>query len=240
LSLQKNKLIEISGKIYAYDLNTKLINVYKTIQSNKNKLYKLLKKYETEYNEIETQEKYYYDKREEFNNCEDIVKNSALFIFLNKTCFRGVYRENKNKKFNVPFGNYKKINLIDKDNLNDINKLIKNVEFINLNFIDSIKNINIGDFVYLDPPYLSTNNKGFINYTNDGFDMDTHNILFDNILELHKKNINFCLSNSYTEYIVNKFNVDGIKINYILAKRCINSKNPESKAKEVLIYNKND
>jgi DNA adenine methylase len=241
LSLQKNNKINIKNKIYAYDFNKNLINVYKTIQTHKNLLYKKLNKYIEKYNnfvDIKDKEKYYYDLRKKYNKqTDDIIKISSLFIFLNKTCFRGMYRENKKKEFNVPFGNYKKINIFNKIELDNIYELIKNVEFINLNFIESIKKPVLGDFVYLDPPYVCLNKTSFVNYTNEGFDINTHNLLFDNILELHNKNIKFILSNSNTEMVLNKFNINNIVIKPVLAKRAINSKNPGSKVIELLIKN---
>jgi len=97
LSLQKNNKINIKNKIYAYDFNKNLINVYKTIQTHKNLLYKKLNKYIEKYNnfvDIKDKEKYYYDLRKKYNKqTDDIIKISSLFIFLNKTCFRGMYRE---------------------------------------------------------------------------------------------------------------------------------------------------
>jgi len=241
LSLQKNNIINIKNKIYAYDLNKNLINVYKTIQNNKFLLYKKLNKYIKKYNNFENikdKENYYYESRKKYNNqTDDIIKISSLFIFLNKTCFRGMYRENKKKEFNVPFGNYKNINIFTKIELNNIYELIKNVEFINLNFNESIKNPIAGDLVYLDPPYVALNKTSFVNYTNNGFDINTHNLLFDNILELHNKNIKFILSNSNSDLVLNKFDINNIQIKHILAKRAINSKNPGSKIVELLIKN---
>ena len=100
-------------------------------------------------------------------------------MIINKTCFRGLYREGPNG-YNVPYGHYKKTPLIiSKTELNYISDLIKNVEIKDCSFIDSIKNVKEDDFVYLDPPYVPENTKSFIGYVADGFNLETHLLLFN-------------------------------------------------------------
>jgi DNA adenine methylase len=252
LSLQKEEKIEIKGKIYAYDLNESLINIYKNIQSNSEELFEYMEKYWKEYDEITgsevnrkpktkedsktSKESYYYWVRSLFNSMnKSLVERSAIFIFLNKTCFRGLYREGPNG-FNVPYGHYKKTpSMITKDELNSISELIQEVHFECCDFGESINKVNKGDTMYLDPPYAPENSKSFVGYTTDGFSIETHNKLFKKIIEKDKSGIAFILSNSKVEMVINYFK--DYNTEDVLARRAINSKNPESKTTEVIIHN---
>ena len=163
------------------------------------------------------------------------VECSALFMILNKTCFRGLYREGPNG-FNVPYGHYKKTpTIISKKDLDEISNLIKDVEFLEMSFVKSILRATQGDFVYLDPPYVPVDVKSFVKYTADGFDLETHKKLFDEIVELNKKKIRFVLSNAKVDMVVNYFNE--FNIEELVARRAIHSKNPNSTAVEVIITN---
>jgi DNA adenine methylase len=195
LSLQKQNKITIRNKIRAYDANYTLIHVYKHIQTNKDELYKMVLRYLNEYDGITgtlvnrkpisiaeaktSKESYYYWIRHMFNHIQkDTVECAALFIVINKTCFRGMYREGPNG-FNVPYGHYKKTpSIVSKSQLDHISELIKNVEFIHCDFTDSIKLAVCGDFVYLDPPYAPENSKSFVGYVAAGFSIETHEKLF--------------------------------------------------------------
>lgn len=252
LSLQRENRIVIKGKIYAYDINEILINVYKNIQKNKDMLFEYVTKYITTYDKIKgdevnrapktiaeamsSKESYYYWLRKKFNKIsKNSVKHSALFMFLNKTCFRGVYREGPNG-FNVPYGHYKRTpTIITKEDLYYISDLIKDVKFIQSDFRKSIQNVNQGDFVYLDPPYAPENVLSFVKYTKNGFDLDTHKRLFCDIKKLNKKGIKFVMSNSKVKLVTNSF--EGYNTDDILARRAINSKKPGSTTTEVIIYN---
>ncbi len=156
-------------------------------------------------------------------------KGSAYFIFLNKTCFRGLYREGPNG-FNVPFGNYDNPEILNEEHLKKISNLIKDVEFIHSDFDESMYFINKDDFTYLDPPYAPENNKSFVGYTDGGFDIDSHLKLF----KLTKK-YKFLMSNADVKLVRDNFNDRKYIIKTILCKRSINSKKPGSKTNEVLI-----
>jgi len=144
-----------------------------------------------------------------------------------------MYREGPNG-YNVPYGHYKKTPaIITENDLNYISDLIKNVEFKQSNFVDSIKNIREDDFVYLDPPYAPENSKSFVNYVVDGFDIETHKLLFNEIKKLNKTK--FVLSNSNVKLVTDSFK--DYNCQEITAKRAINSKKPGSLTTEVIIYN---
>ena len=252
LSLQKENKIVIKNKIYAYDINVLLINVYKNIQTNKDALFGYITSYITEYHNITgtevnrkpltmedaktSKESYYYWIRQLFNKMDKTtIECSAIFMFLNKTCFRGMYREGPNG-FNVPYGHYKKTpTIITKKELDYISDLMKDVVFSQSDFCKSVQNIRSGDFVYLDPPYAPETENSFVGYTADGFGLETHNKLFSEIRKLHKQKIQFVMSNAKVDLVINNFN--DCKCDDIIARRAINSKKPGSTTTEVLIYN---
>lgn len=247
LSLQKQKKIEIKNKIYAYDINSSLINVFNHIKNNKDELYTYIKFYIEEYDSIKgeivnrkpsegesksSKESYYYWIRNKYNKSEDNIEKSALFIFINKTCFRGMYREGPNG-YNVPFGHYKTTPSINKSQIDDISDLIKDVEFIKCDFTSSLKKIKKNDFVYLDPPYAPENKKSFVGYVAGGFNLKKHNELFKLIKKLKK--IKFVMSNSNVKLVTDNFK--DYEYDLITARRAINSKKPGSTCKELIIYN---
>jgi DNA adenine methylase len=254
LSLQRDSHIEIKNKVYAYDFNKPLIYLYKNIQSKPINFIKTITKIINEFNEIDgdiinrkpsdidealtSQESYYYWIRKQYNlldldeQCG--LLGSAYFLFLNKTCFRGVFRTGPNG-FNVPFGHYKNPGIIDESIIKTISKLIKNVEFIHESFEESLLNVKKGDYVYMDPPYVPVKATSFVGYTSDGFDLKLHEKLFFMCHEMKVNNINFTMSNSNAKLIVDEFDKNKYKIEFIECRRAINSKNPESKINEILI-----
>lgn len=260
LSYVKNGIIKIHGNIYAYDLNEPLIHVYKNIQSHHNELYDMVQNIIINYNKCgngklnrkptnideakELKENYYYWIRSEYNklsSCEkNSIKGSSMFIFLNKTCFRGVFRVGPNG-FNVPYGHYKNPEIINKTHLEEIVDLIQNVIFECCDFNISLAKLHSKDFAYLDPPYAQETNTSFVGYTELGFNIENHNNLFKTIHNLTHNNIKLMLCNSDVSLVRDNFcNIEkNVKYNVlpILCKRSINSKNPESKAKEVIITN---
>ena len=267
LSYKKAGHITITGTINAYDINETLISLYKNIQSNHNELYTILKQIINEFNScsndensvlnrkptnleeaLNKPENYYYWSRIKYNNLSLIEKNSilgtALFIFLNKTCFRGVYRIGPNG-FNVPYGNYAQSEIINKEHLQEVHDLIQGVIFTHCDFsvplqkcIGDVANsdvANSGDFIYLDPPYAPENSKSFVGYNKDGFDLEQHKKLFGLCKELHTKKIKFVMSNADVELLKEHFPHEIYNIQSIIAKRSINSKKPGSKTQEVII-----
>lgn len=256
LSYAKNGIINIQGSIYAYDLNEPLIYIYKNIQTQHVELYDILKTIITDFNECGNgeinrnptniteakiaKENFYYWIRSEYNKLyltgkKDIL-GSAMFIFLNKTCFRGVFRVGP-KGFNVPYGHYNNPEIINKEHLEEIHNLIQNVVFECCDFNTSLTIVEPGDFVYIDPPYAPETAKSFVGYTENGFNIENHNKLFELIHILTNSNKKIMLSNSDVSLVRENFTSEKYNILSILCKRSINSKNPKAKAKEVIIKN---
>ena len=252
LGILSNKDITVKGKVYAYDKNEKLINMYRQIQANPRDVHEHLlelfiiydtrtgtevnRKPQTEQDGLTSKESYYYWTRKKYNDLiPDTPIHAATLIFLNKTCFRGVYREGPNG-FNVPYGHYKSTPLVvPLDELVKIQDLIKNVIFKWCDFRDAFEqSVTGGDFIYADPPYAPENIKSFVGYTKDGFIMDDHIDLF-NLLKNSK--ITFTMSNAKVELVTNNF--EGYTIKDVSARRAIHSKNPAALTTEVLVHKSN-
>ena len=253
LSLQRAGKIHIRGNIYAYDINKDLIHVYQQIQKNEEKLYAFLEGYFQNYDKIDgneiirapttieegktSKESYYYWLRSRFNTETNMDANerTALFIFLNKTCFRGMYREGPNG-FNVPYGHYKTTpSFISQDELSSLSKLMQKVQFRACSFTESMKQVGAGDFVYLDPPYAPETKTSFVGYNKDGFDVTMHHALFDSVKKAHDNGAKFLMSNAKVALVENA--LKDFHFEELVARRAINAKNPESTTLEVLIKN---
>ena len=256
LTYVKKGLIIITGSVYAYDVNEQLISLYKNIQTNHIELYDKIQEFIKEYALADgldvnrdpstlveatmSKENYYYWMRKQYNGLSVANKNSvlgsAMFVFLNKTCFRGVYREGP-RGFNVPYGHYKNPEIINKDHLIEIHDLIKDVIFASNDFAASSSEIVDGDFVYLDPPYAPETINSFVSYTKHGFDEGQHAKLFQLCDTLTERHIKLLMNNSNVDLIKNHF----LNIKYnnhtLTCKRAINSKNPNAKTSEVIITN---
>jgi DNA adenine methylase len=253
LSLLKNKKMSIKGNIYAYDINKGLINVYKQIQNNKDILHDLISKFIKEYDScpiikksevnrkplnikeaLKSKENYYYWLRNNFNSLQkNTVEHAALFIVINKTTFRGMYREGPNG-FNVPYGNYKTTpTMMTKKQISYFSSLLKNVIFTCCDFEEAFKNVKPGDYIYLDPPYAPEQKNSFVGYNADGFNITKHETLFNLIKS--QKNVKFCMSNANVKLVSDSFSSYNIKS--LQCKRSINSKKPQSTTTELIITN---
>lgn len=256
LSYVKSGLIKVHGNIYAHDLNEPLIYIYKNIQTSHNQLYDKLQEIISEFNKCEngelnrepknideaklSKENYYYWTRIQYNklsfNDKKTILGSAMFIFLNKTCFRGVFRVGP-KGFNVPYGNNKNPEIINKQHLDEVHDLIQGVIFECCDYNTSLASIEDNDYVYLDPPYAPETEASFVGYTENGFSLDNHNNLFKLIHKLTETKKKIMLSNADVSLVRENFIDQRYNITSILCKRAINSKNPDAKAKEVIIKN---
>lgn len=198
--LSKYKLDEV----YISDKNLELINTYKSIRDNVDILIKSLKEMEKEYIPLDDENRkiYYYEKRQKYNKLKiNIEKNNiekaSLFIFLNKTCFNGLYRVNKKGEFNVPMGAYKNPKICDKENLKNVSMALKNIKIIYADYRESESFIDEKTFVYIDPPYrpLSTSSS-FTSYTENDFSDKEQIELAEYIDLLNKKGAKIVISNS--------------------------------------------
>jgi DNA adenine methylase len=256
LSYVQKGVIQLSGNVYAYDINEPLIYLYKNIQTHHLSLYDNLQQIIREFNDCGdgeinrnptnideakiAKENYYYWIRKEYNSLSISDKRgivgSTMLIFLNKTCFRGVFRIGP-RGFNVPYGHYKNPEIINKDHLEEIHNLIQNVIFECSDFNTSLINIEPNDFVYLDPPYAPETDKSFVGYTENGFSIESHHNLFKLIHSLTNAHKKIMLSNADVSLVRDNFTNEKYNTVSILCKRSINSKNPDAKAKEVIITN---
>ena len=148
------------------------------------------------------------------------IQGSAYFLFLNKTCFRGLYRIN-NQDFNVPYGNYKKPEILNLQQIREVSELLQPVSFQCLNFQNSLETVAPDDFVYLDPPYAPEDESSFVKYTKEGFGKELHEELFSKVKNMDNK---FLMSNSKVDLVTNAFPEDTYQVKVLECRRAINSK----------------
>jgi DNA adenine methylase len=219
-------------KAYINDINKELINCYRCIKSDVNEVVKQLKILENEYLTSEDRNQYFYKVRNRYNeiklNGHEDYEKCADFIFLNKTCFNGLYRVNKQGKFNVPHGKYKNPLICDKDNLILCSNLLQKVEISYGDYKNATINADQNSFVYFDPPYRPLiENNSFVSYDKSGFDDDNQIELANVYKSLNNKNCLLMLSNSdpknaniednFFDDLYKNFNIERV-----FAKRMIN------------------
>ena len=230
--LSKYKLDEV----YISDKNLELINTYKSIRDNVDILIKSLKGMEEQYIPLDNKNRkdYYYKKREEYNSLKinsevNNIEKAVLFIFLNKTCFNGLYRVNKKGEFNVPMGAYKKPKICDEENLKNVSLTLRNVKIVYADYRKSEKFIDGKTFVYIDPPYRPLNiTSSFTSYTENDFNDKEQIELAEYINVLNKKGAKIVISNSdpkNNDIDDNFFDklYDNYNINRVKATRMLNS-----------------
>lgn len=239
------------------DINSKLINLYKVIRDKPEDLIEEVQKLKTEYleAELEEREKLFYKIRTDFNSIDSrSIQLAAYFVFLNKTCFNGLYRENSKGRFNVPFGKYKNPSFFNEAQLREISRLLNlrnesgefKVKILNKSFDELEEYIDGDTFVYCDPPYRPVTTGGFTTYNKSNFNDEAQVLLRDFYKTLHKKGAKIMLSNSdpknldkndnFFDDLYSKFN-----IKRVYAKRAINSVGTKrGKISELLITNYKD
>ncbi len=219
------------------DCNKELVNLYKIIQSKPEELITDLKKHKNESD-------YFYnirsmDRDEIFYSKLTEIEKASRIIYLNKTCYNGLFRVNSSGEFNTPFGRYKKPTIVNEVTIRAVsNYLSKNpIEILNLDYEKSLLNTKRGDFVYFDPPYDPVSDSAnFTGYTKSGFDKSEQVRLKKVCDELNKKGVKFLLSKSATEFIKELYS--NYHISIIDAKRSINSNaDKRGVVKEVIIKN---
>ena len=231
------------------DINEDLINTYKTIAKNPKELISILEILQNEYHSLdlktEQKKEYYYQKREIYNKREiEQSGQAALFIFINRTCFNGLYRVNKNNGYNVPMGSYSKPTICDANNILAVSNVLKKVEILCGDYEQTLNYSTNNSLFYFDPPYKPlSDTSSFNSYAKDEFGDNEQIRLKDFCSKLDILNHNWILSNSDVKgkNIEDNFFDDlysDFKINRVDAKRSINA-NPEKrgKLKELLITN---
>ena len=225
------------SKAIVNDLNSDLITVYEVIRDDVEELIDNLKKHENS-------SEYFYTIRDMDRNKETYaamskVERASRLIYLNKTCFNGLFRVNSSGEFNSPFGHYKNPNIVNEPVLRAVNKYFSssNITFCNEDFAVTLGRISKGSFVYLDPPYDPVSDTAnFTGYNRGGFDRNEQIRLKQCCDELTQRGVKFMLSNSATTFIKELYKDYDISI--VQAKRAINSDAGKRGAiEEVLIRN---
>ncbi|MGX7014727.1 DNA adenine methylase [Vagococcus silagei] len=223
------------------DFNSELINAYKVIQNELELLIDELKSYQEKNNK----EDYYivreYDRDGTLDKMSSTEK-AARLIYLNKTCYNGLFRVNSSGQFNVPFGNYKNPKILDETTLKAVSKYLNKNKVIILNgdYKEAVKSAKKGDFIYLDPPYapLSDDSQSFVGYTLNGFGVREQEELRNTFVELDKKGCFVMLSNSSVPLIHELYKEYKSTTLILGANRMINNvANKRGKVDEVLIMN---
>lgn len=226
------------SKAVINDINKELIITYEQIRDNIDKLIDALKTHRENHSD-----KYYYavrekDRVENYLLTTDPVEIAARMIYLNRTCFNGLYRVNSKGYFNVPLGKYKNPNIVNENTLRAVHNYFNSMDFLNITDID-FKSVAVkaekGDFVYFDPPYDPVSQtSSFTSYNESGFNKDDQIELANLFKELDAKGVYVLLSNSDTEFINDLYSE--YRIEKVAASRNINS-NGKSRGKinEILV-----
>ena len=260
LSARRSGAIKVTGTVNASDVNPTLIGLYKHVQERPDALVAEVERLVAEraacgsngadgpfsrtpatlQEALLNPESHYYWVRAAFNamSAEErlTVKGSATFLFLNKTCFRGVYREGP-RGFNVPYGHYKNPSVIDGAHVRAVSALLQGVVFVCRPFGEALRGATAGDFAYLDPPYAPEQDTSFVGYTSDGFDLDAHRALFKACDELKGRDIRMLMSNADVALVREAFPSSRYATRVVSCRRAIHSKEPDARTNEVLITN---
>jgi DNA adenine methylase len=220
------------------DINKALINTYNIICNEADAFLEAVNRLDEEM--WEDGKKYYYSVREHYNDklmkSEYDVELAALFVFINKHCFNGLYRVNGKGLFNVPYNNSRRASA-DENVIREVSKYLKGVKIINGDFEEACKDAKKGDFVFIDSPYAPLNPTSFESYTKEGFDIESHKRVAKLYDELTGRGCYCMLTNHNTELINELYGNKGYKIDVVSVKRMINSDASNRGGKEVIICN---
>lgn len=203
---------------YISDVNPALIDVYLALRDCVEEVIYLLRKHQHQHCES-----YYYEVRAWKPNDLSLSERAARVVYLNRTCYNGLYRENQAGEFNVPFGRYKNPLICDEMNLRAVSDVLQQVDISCRSFSAVLDQAKTGDFVYFDPPYYpvsSTSN--FTSYHRNGFSVGDQADLRCVLVELARRGVSVLLSNSDVPFIRQLY--DGFNISRVYAARAINSK----------------
>ena len=220
------------------DINKALINAYKQICDAPDAFLKTVNNLDAEM--WEDGKKYYYSLREHYNDklmkAEYDVELAALFVFINKHCFNGLYRVNGKGLFNVPYNNSRRVS-VDEVAIRDISKYLQGITIIDGDFEEACKGAKKGDFIFIDSPYAPLNPTSFESYTKEGFDIESHRRLARLYDELTERGCYCMLTNHNTELINDLYGNKGYTIDVVSVKRMINSDASNRVGEEVIICN---
>ena len=202
-------------EVFIFDINEELINVYETIRDDVENLIKELKKLKELHNK-----EHYYQIRAENPQLLSKLTRASRFIYMNKTCFNGLYRVNSKGGFNVPMGKYANPLICPEDDLREISELLKNVKITNGSFEECLKFAKKGDFVYCDPPYDPLKKSSFTKYAKGDFLDNEQKQLQEVFSKLDKRGCKVMLSNSDTDFIKDLYK--DYNISFVKARRMIN------------------
>lgn len=226
------------GKAIINDINASLINAYRTIADRPHEFISTVMELDSKI--PKDGKTYYYLLRERYNN--KLIKEeydtelAALFIFLNKHCFNGLYRVNGKGLFNVPYNNSKRES-INNESIMAVSEFLENVKIMQGDFEKACNNAQKGDFVFFDSPYAPLNPTSFESYTKEGFDIESHKRLADLFERLTDKGCYCMLTNHNTDFINDLYGDKGYKMDVVIVKRMINSNASKRVGEEVIIYN---
>ncbi|HOZ45700.1 MAG TPA: DNA adenine methylase [Candidatus Hydrogenedentes bacterium] len=205
-------------KAYLSDSNPRLVEAYEAVRDHVDEVIALLQEHKARHSE-----KYYYAVRAEVP--ESLPKRGARIIYLNKTCFNGLFRENSRGLFNVPFGRYKNPLICDEANLRAVAEALKRAHIESRPFESVLKKAEPGDFVYFDPPYHPVSKTAsFTAYERGGFGEAEQRRLAGVFAELAAKGVRALLSNSDTALIRELYPADVFRVEQVHAKRLVNSR----------------
>ena len=220
------------------DINKALINAYKQICNSPKVFTKAVNKLDEEM--WEDGKEYYYSLREHYNDklmkAEYDVELAALFVFINKHCFNGLYRVNGKGLFNVPYNNSRRTS-VDEGSIMEISKYLQGITITDGDFEEACKGAKKGDFVFIDSPYAPLNPTSFEAYTKEGFDIESHKRLARLYDELTARGCFCMLTNHNTRLINELYGGKGYTIDVVSVKRMINSDASNRVGEEVIIYN---
>lgn len=220
------------------DINKALINTYRIICNESDAFLKEVNRLDNDM--WEDGKKYYYSIREHYNDklmrSEYDVELAALFVFINKHCFNGLYRVNGKGLFNVPYNNSRRVS-VDEDVIIATSEYLRGVTIIDGDFEQACKNAKKGDFVFIDSPYAPLNPTSFESYTKEGFDIESHKRLAKLYDELTARGCYCMLTNHNTELINELYGNKDYKIDVVSVKRMINSDASNRVGEEVIICN---
>ena len=220
------------------DINKALINAYKQICNSPKVFMKAVNKLDEEM--WEDGKEYYYSLREHYNDklmkAEYDVELAALFVFINKHCFNGLYRVNGKGLFNVPYNNSRRTS-VDEGSIMKISKYLQGITITDGDFEEACRGAKKGDFVFIDSPYAPLNPTSFEAYTKEGFDIESHKRLARLYDELTARGCFCMLTNHNTKLINELYGGKGYTIDVVSVKRMINSDASNRVGEEVIIYN---